>query len=267
MQLTDATKLNALLESARSKIAILLPQNPSYDAVASALALKLSLEAANRQVVVACSNPMTVEFHRLVGVDTVSGNFGSKNLVITFPGQTEAVDKVSYNIENGVLQLVITPKTDQILDHKKLQFVSGGASADLVFLVGVRSLSELGQMYTDAQDFLTKVPTYTIAGPLFSQEVTQLIASLQLPLSSDAASNLLSGLERATQNFQAGNVNADTFETAATLMRKGARRQSNLAQASHFPDGTVPIGEQPRPQAPTDDWYEPKIYSNDTSLS
>jgi hypothetical protein len=264
MQHPDTTKLNSFLESARH-IAVLLPKNPTYDMVAAALSLKLGLEAAGRTVTVACSEPMTVEFHRLVGVDKVSSTFGSRNMVITFPGQTENVDKVSYNIENGVLQLVITPKPETPgLDHHKLHFVSGGATADAVFFIGVKDLSDLGQMYVDAKDFLSQASAYYIDGPLFSQEVTQIVNSLNLPLSSDMASNLLSGIETATNNFQLPNVGPETFEAAAVLMRKGARRQSNLAQATEYPAGSIPTANQPQP---ADDWYEPKVYSDGARLT
>ncbi len=257
MQHPDTTKLQTLLAPA-AQVAILLPQNPSYDAVAAALAWKLALDQAGKKTVVACPDPVTVEFHRLVGADTVIANFGSRNLVITFPGQTEMVDKVSYNIENGVLQLVITPKAEAGgLDHRKLHFVSSGAQAEAVILIGVRDMADLGQIYVDAKDFLAKVPQYSLVDTLLSQATAQLLASLRLPLNPDVASNLLSGLERATSNFSSANTTADTFEIAAQLLRHGARRQSDLAAAGDFPSGAIPT-------TPPPDWTEPKIYRGTT---
>ncbi len=240
----DSTLFQSLLDSAR-QIAISLPKNPKFDAVAAALALKLSLDQSGKPASVVCPDPMTVEFHRLVGADVVATGVGSKNLVITFPGQTENVDKVSYNIENGILQLVITPKTGTTgLDPKKLQFTAGGAGADLAILIG-------GADFPDAKQF-------RLDGDNLSEAVTLLLTELRLPINPDAASNLLQGLEVASNNFTSISVTADTFEAAANLLRHGARRASNLATAEEFPAGSIPA-EAP-PADPEPDWYEPKIY-------
>ncbi len=148
----DTSYLGTLMEPARH-VSILLPQNPSFDAVAAALGLKLSLESSGKLVQVACPDPMVVEFNRLVGVDSITTTFGTRNLVISFPDQTEAVDKVSYNLENGELQLVITPKPEAPeLDHRRLKFISGAGKTDLIVLVAVDQITDLGSIYQDAKD-------------------------------------------------------------------------------------------------------------------
>ena len=136
MALVDTNQFKGLLDSAHS-VAILLPKNPSYDSVAAALSLKLSLDQFGKPASVSCSDPITVEFHRLVGADTITSNFGSRNLIITFPGQTEIVDKISYHLDDrGELNLVVTPKPNTPgIDHRKLNFISGGAQADLIILL------------------------------------------------------------------------------------------------------------------------------------
>ena len=266
----DANQLAKVLERTDLQMAILLPQNPTFDAVAAALGLRLSVEKSSRKASVTCSDPMTVEFHRLVGANSVSTNFGSRNLVISFPGQTEAVDKVSYNVEGGELQLVVTPKVGAILDHTKLKFVPGSMTADVVVLVGVRDVADLGKIYADAKNVIDAADQFWLDGQILSQTVTQLIQQLRLPLDADAASNLLAGLQQATNHYQSPLVSADTFEVAAWLMRQGASRQE-VATSSQFPIGSIP-SSTPTPitpvvdQAPEPDWYEPKIYRG-TSVS
>lgn len=263
MAQSDFSDLKGQLDSAR-QVAILLPKNPSSDSVAASLALKLCLEPSGKSVSVACPDPITVEFHRLVGADAIINNFGSRNLVITFPDQTEAVDKVSYNVENNVLQLVITPKANTPgLDYRRLKFVSGGAQADLIILMGVGDLTNLGQIYLDAKDSLAQTKQYSISDAPYSQTVARLINSLALPLSADAANNLFMGLQSATDNFQSSSVTADTFETAAFLMRKGAAHQQT-ATVSDFPTGSIPTTTPPITQ-PEPDWYEPKIFKGTTT--
>jgi hypothetical protein len=119
------SNLKSLLDSARS-VALLLPPTPSFDVVAASLGLKLSLEQAGKVVTLASLEPLTVEFNRLVGVNTVTQTFGKRDLVISFPGQTDLVDKVSYNVDHGELQLVVTPKAGTPgLDPSKLRFIAG----------------------------------------------------------------------------------------------------------------------------------------------
>ncbi len=241
----DTNQFKGLLDSAHS-VVILLPKNPELDAVAAALSLKLSLDQFGKSASVSCADPMTVEFHRLVGADTVISNFGSRNLVITFPGQTEIVDKVSYHLDDrGELNLVITPKPNTPgIDHRKLNFISGGAQADLIILVAG---AETPEVFAQTKQFF-------ISG---SEEVARLLETLKLPVSNDAASNLLAGIEKSTSNFTA-NVTADTFEIAAALMRHGARRHD-----VYTPPVSTMNSEPTNPE-PSPDWYSPKVFSGTT---
>jgi len=263
----NANQLAKALERPDLQLAILLPQNPSFDMVAAATGLRLSLEKAGRKASVASSDPMTVEFHRLVGANSISTDFGSRNLVISFPGQTEAVDKVSYNVEAGELQLVVTPKVGAILDHTKLKFVPGSMAADVVVLVGVRDVADLGKIYTDAKDIIDTSDQFWLDEQIFSQTTAQLIQQLHLPLDADAASNLLAGLQQATNHYQSPEVSADTFEVTAWLMRQGASRQE-VADSAQYPAGSIPTATATPvdDQIPEPDWYEPKIYRG-TSVS
>jgi hypothetical protein len=303
----DTSYLRTLLEPAR-QVSIFISQKPYFDTVASALGLKVALEASGKTARVICPDPMLVEFNRLVGVESVSSVFGSRNLIISFPEQTEHVDKVSYNLENGELQLVISPKPEAPdLDHHKLKIVSGMSKTDLIILMNVNQLADLGKIYDDARDHFQSTtlisvshhPTqenYTLhqfhdrEASSLSEVVTHLIDSLGLSLNNDAASNLLVGLEKSTDNFQAPAVSTSTFEAAVILMRHGAKRHQEIS-AADFPVGSIPVSPPdnlPTPpkssatsgfgtdsdQSQSDqkktksaekksapaEWYEPKIY-------
>ncbi|HJZ05245.1 hypothetical protein A2634_00550 [Candidatus Amesbacteria bacterium RIFCSPHIGHO2_01_FULL_48_32] len=284
----DTTQLKSLLTSSQS-LAFLLPQNPSLDAVATALALKLICDEVGKSTHVGCPDPMTVEFNRLVGVDSVSTHFGGRNLIISFPEQTEHVDKISYHIESGELRLVVSPKPDApLIDHQKLKYIPA-SQADTIFLVGVDRLSDLGQIYENSRDLLqshrqlvsltTRPPAenytphqfYDPTATSLIEVTTYIIESLSLPFSADAATNLFIGLEGATQNFTHPAISAGTFETAARLMKSGARRQAPIS-AADFPAGSIPtspgtaeaVAEFKDTPGPTTtapaDWYAPKIY-------
>lgn len=256
MSRPDASSLRTLLDTARH-VSILLPQKPDFDTVAAALGLKVSLESTGKNTKVVCAAPMLVEFNRLVGVESVVDTFGSRNLIISFPGQTEHVDKVSYNLEKGELQLVITPKSDSPdLEHGKLRFISGSGKTDLIILIGISEFPELGPVYSQAKEYLSSTTVVSIShktpkenltlhqlhdyeASSLSELVTHIIESSNMNLSEDAASNLLIGIEKATRNFQHPSVTLTTFEAAVVLMRKGAKRHIELS-ASDFPPGAIP---------------------------
>jgi len=247
MAQSDINVLKSLLDSARS-VALLLSPNPSLDAVAASLGLKLSLEQSGKTVTLASVEPLTVEFNRLVDVNTVTQTFGKRDLVISFPGQTELVDKVSYNVDHGELQLVVTPKAGTPgLDPSKLKFVAGGPQVDTVVFVN-SSIND----WNEAREFLQSAKQFNMDDANLSQAVTMIITAMNLPFNADIASNLIAGLEKASNMYQ--SATAETFEVAATLMRHGGHRQDVYAPAE------VVLGTVPAAPKPQEDWYEPKVY-------
>ncbi len=286
MSTLDTSLIQPVLNSSQT-FTILIPKNPLYDHVASGLALKLSLETAGKRVTVACPDPMTVEFNRLVGVDAITSNLGGRNLLITFGSQTDVVDKISYHVENGDLRLVITPKEGAPnVDHSQLQFVPGTAKPEVLILVGALDLTDFGHIYTNTKEHFQASnvialshtpPTNQFAHYHFSDAgvsslcelTTHFLNTLTLTVSDDAATNLLSGIEITTADFKSPAVSAGTFEAAASLLKKGARRH-NPIKPSDFPAGAIPQGDSTPGTAervqeiksPPADWVGPKIYNN-----
>lgn len=306
----NVSVLRPLLDSAHH-ITILLPKQAGFDLVSASLGLKISLESSGKQTRVVCPDPITVEFNRLVGVDEIVNSIGSRNLIISFPGQTQYVDKVSYNLEKGDLQLVISPKFDSPeLDHNQLKFISGVQRTDLIITMGVLKLTDLGPVFDQIKDQLSNTTVVSLshtASPdkfstheihdyetsSLSELTTHVIEILSLNLEQDAASNLLAGIEKATDNFRHPAVSVKTFEAATILMRKGAKRHFEIS-ASQFPAGSIPVSQdkpvqqgtssdpgltyptsqsgygtdgtadvvptKPNHQKPPADWYEPKIF-------
>lgn len=118
-------------------VLILLPQNPSLDAAAAALALYLSVSKVQKTVNIACANPLTVAFNRLYAVNKVKQEIGNKNLLISFDCPEESLEKVSYNIENNTFNLVVEKKSGYpALQTKDLKYNYTGVSADIVFILG-----------------------------------------------------------------------------------------------------------------------------------
>jgi len=104
------SELQNLIEQAAA-VQIVLAANPRFDSVAAALAFKLALQKRGKPVNVIAASAMTVEFNRLVGVETIGQkNESGSNLVISLNYPLDQIEKVSYNDEGGHLNLVVEPK-------------------------------------------------------------------------------------------------------------------------------------------------------------
>ncbi|MFC1625846.1 bifunctional oligoribonuclease/PAP phosphatase NrnA [Patescibacteria group bacterium] len=274
---------SSLIGSA-SSILIMLPTKPYFDQVSAALGLYLSLRS-QKEVNIFCPSQMTVGFNRLVGVDQITSELGSKNLEIRFADYDAAnIEKVSYDIENGEFKLKIVPKTG-FSSPKKDQVITNysGVSADLVILVGGASEShfptlnsqdlakgKVAHIGTQAISVEQERPIMSFARPASSTSeiVSGLIKDSGLLMDADIATDLLAGIEEASGHFESSETTAETFDSLAYLLRSGGRRsQTQKLSPSAFPQGSVPqkpfMVKEQKPKgtakAPKD-WLEPKIF-------
>jgi len=226
-------------------VLILLPQNPSLDTVAAGLALHLSLTKKQLMVTIGCDTPMTVNFNRLFGVDKIKQRIGNQNLVISFIYPEDSLEKVSYDKDpqNQKFHLTIEPKAGkQPLDSNQVEYSYTGSNADLIFIIGARSLEDLGHLYQQEKTLLNNqkktivnlstldknaqfgtVNLYDPTASGCSEIAFSVLKALSLPLEQDIATNLLAGIEKSTNNFATAK-SADTFAVTAELIRLGAKK-------------------------------------------
>lgn len=270
----DLTPLATAAQEAKSILICIHPQS-TYDAVAAALAWKITWEQAEKSVTVLCSAPMRAEYERLFELGSVVSEAGNRDLVMSFPYDDTIVDKVSYNVneDTNQFELIISPKTGFMpLSPKQIQFRQAGVAADLVVMFGFHAVQELGELYekekyTFDQAFSvavtqSKVPTFakfhiTLQNEQlsYSEWTYYVLRQLQIGnLTEQAASNLLQGIEYATDRLMAVQ-NARTFETVAQLLRGRARR---MPDNPAFAALATPIEE------PTAQWEPVEEYSQQT---
>lgn len=291
----QTSQLQSALTTAQS-VFIALPGKPRLDQVAAGLGLYLSLTKARKNVEIGSPSKMTVEFSSLVGVDKIKDSFqgGKDSLVISFDYVEDAIEKVSYNIEGGKFNLVVKPKAGHPpLDAEKVNYTYIGGKVDLIIVIGAKALSQLGKIYHDNQnafkesqivnlDIDTRNQRYgqinlvNPAAASLSEEVAGLVAQLRLPTDNDIGTNLLQGIERATNRFTSPKVGSNTFEAAAFCLKIGARK-GPAKPPTKKPRGRPPLKPMPskvsaqKPplepeegeEEPKPDWLEPKIYKSE----
>ncbi len=259
------SSFKSLIEQSKS-ILILLPTKPYFDQVASGLALYLALREV-KEVQVYSPSPMTVEFNRLIGVNKVSLEMGNKNLIIRFIDyKASDIERVSYDIENGQFRLTVIPKpkvSPPLKDQVELAY--SGVTSDTVIMIGganethfpalsSKDLSGSNIVHIGTRDISLASNKSYVSFSRPASSVSEIIASLikesGLKLDEDVATNLLMGLEQASNNFTDSAVSADTFSVVSELMRAGGKRASlqSAAKPTDFPPGAIP-GQMLKPQS------------------
>ncbi len=236
--MNDLANIKSSLDKAHN-ILILTANKPPFDAVASALALYLTLKKAGKSVTIAANSEPLVRDSHLVGVDQIKTEIGNANLVISFPYKEEQVNKVVSDIQDDTFNLIIEPKPGhEPIKIEDLKFSYRGAKADLIIVVGAKTLEAVGDILLKEEELLAQTPIlnlnnqpssfgkFNLVDPSasLSEIVTALLQELGFVLDKDTAQNLLLGIEKATNHLQSDNLTADTFEALAVLYRAGARR-------------------------------------------
>lgn len=263
---------------------IIIPPNSSVDTIASATSLYLSLTKIGKTVSLVCSSPIKAQ---LTGADKFQNSFTTSgdNLVVSFPYTDGAIDKVDYNIKDSAFNLIISPRQGfPKLNPNQVKFKYAGGTIDFIIVIDTPSLNALGQIYTDNQTmfqgreiinidrhltngFFGSVNFVNKSASSISELILKIIQSFNAQIDKDIASNLYSGLLAATNNFTSYSVNAETFETASTLLKLGAiKKPMNFVRPPSFSQKSIGTVEQ-EPTMKVDiqqnqDWLKPKIFKN-----
>jgi len=274
------SEINTALASAR-KIGILLPDNPEYDLVAASLALFLSLEKAGKNLSIASSLPMRVEFSHLVGLDKISNELSDQgNFTISVDYPLNNLEKVTLPDNSEKVNLVFRLKKGAPpISADKINFVQEGQLVDLFFLIGGKDFSSFEKLisFEEIQNYQTisihrnqktslgKTQINDPSASSYSEIITAILVSLSLPSDQDIAQNLFLGLSKATSNFASQVVSADTFEAAALCLRAGAKIEVPKTTTMVSLPKEPKIDTESKPLPPSPDWLQPKIYRG-TSL-
>lgn len=250
---------------------IVLPTKPTPDAIAAGTALYMALTKMGKNITLVASS---VPESDLVGVDKIKTelNTGGDNLVISFPYEEGAIDKVDYNIKNERFNLVIIPREGHSkLEPKDVQFTYTGGKIEFIVTIDTPNLNAIGELYQKNQrefegqtiinidrhlinnsygmiNYVAKTSSST------SELVLKVIEGIKAQLDRDIATNLYAGIVASTNNFTAYSVNADTFEAVATLLRAGAVKKPVMPVQNQFgrPQQPMPMnsGMGHRPSFP-----------------
>jgi hypothetical protein len=243
----DIQRLKDIFDK-QGTFSVVVGQSYTVDEMGSALSIYLTLKSLGKDVSVISGKQPLVEVSNLIGIDSVKPNFesASGDLIVSFPYQQDEIGKVSYTLEEGLLNIIVKPK-DQPLSfgEKDVIFKRSGSNPEVIICVGVKRISEL-QPFFDVQSLKdTTIVNIDRTGnnegfgdvvivgqgaSSVSEQVANLMLSMGYPFDADVSQNLISGIVASTGNFQSPRTSSLAFEMAGILLRNGAKREAIRAQ-------------------------------------
>lgn len=233
---------------------IMVGESYGTDEMGAALSIYLTLKSLGKDVSIVATKAPTVEVSSLIGIDQVKERFTSQSgdLVVSFPYREDEIGKVSYTLENGLLNIIVKPKEGGLsFGEKDVLFKRTGDTPTVLFTIGVKRLSEVSRVLRieDLKD--TTIVNIDRPGnnegfgdvvmisqntSSVSEQVANMLLSQGFPIDSDISQNLMSGIISATGNFQSPRTSSIAFEMAGLLMRNGARREMQRQERTDFRD-------------------------------
>lgn len=226
-----------------NKILIILPQNVLADCLSSALGLRLFLNKLHKDVLVATAGQSPENLKFLPGVDALKNQINArKSLVVTVDTTAKKLEEISYQTQEDKARIYLKSK-DEEFTPQDLSFSTEKFPVDLIFVLGAKSLEDLGKLYEDNIDLFFETPKINIDNhpdnEYFGQlnfvditvsSVAEILTEVlqkyeQQLLDQDIATCLLLGIISSTRSFQHVQTTPKAFLKASELVALGARQQ------------------------------------------
>lgn len=252
MELTPLQQAVELLNRSRN-ILICLPVRPSSDAIAGGLGLFLTLERLGKKSRIVCSQFELPSNHSFLpkseAIERELKNL--RQFVISLDVSKVAVEELSYIIENGKLNVFITPK-DGFYEAHDVTTSAGNFAFDCVVVLDAADLELLGELVTSNAEFFYRTPVLNVdhraknthfgsvnlvdlTATSTSEIIFELVKALGFnALDEQIATTLLTGIISKTKSFQTPSVTPRSLAIASHLIASGARREEiidNLYQS------------------------------------
>ncbi len=243
MTLEPREQFKNFLEKSK-EILILIPENPSGDAIGSAWALYFFLEKKGVRPTIAFSNHLFQKYDFLPKPERILNEIsGARDFVLSFNTTYNKITGIKTEEGDGKYNIYLTPEKGAI-DPRDFSFILAKFKYDLIVVIDSPDLEKLGRLYDKNPDLFFEVPIVNIDhrsdndnfGQINLVDITASSCSEILSATLDSidygavdkivADCLLTGLISATDSFQKKNTTPKALLAAATLMDKGADQQS-----------------------------------------
>lgn len=242
MELALTTQAVTLLKTSNTPV-IIIPKNPTTDALAAAVALLVLLERGGKSAqVVSPEFTMPPGHGFLPKSDAVRHNLSSlQNFIINVDLTKTKLDSLSYDIRDNQLHIYLAPKNG-FFDPANVKTSTGEFAHDLIITLDLPDLERLGPLYKDNTEFFYRTPILNIdhhaANSRFgqvnfvdltdssvSEGVFEIVTAMDATLIDEqVATSLLAGIISKTKVFQSNTVTPRSLAVASHLVAAGGRR-------------------------------------------
>lgn len=242
MSLEPIEQFKSFLEKSKD-VLILIPENPSGDAVGSAWALYFFLEKKGAVPTIAFSNNLSPKYSFLPKPERILMEIsGARDFILQFDTTENKIANVRSEEKDNKLNIFITPQRGTI-NPKDFSFVLAKFKYDLIIVIDSPDLERLGKIYEKNPDLFFEVPVVNIDHrsdnenfgqinlvDVLSSSCSEILSNVletadYSAIDKTVADCLLAGIISATDSFQKKNTTPKALLAAATLMDKGADQQ------------------------------------------
>jgi len=243
MTLEPKEQFKQFLEKSK-EVLILIPENPSGDAVGSAWALYFFLKKRGAESAIAFSDNLSPKYSFLPRPEKILTEIsGARPFILSFDTTRNKIIDLKAEQSENKYNIYIVPEKGSI-DPRDFSFILAKFQYDLIVVLDCPDLEKLGKLYEANPDLFFEVPVVNIDwrsnnenfGQINLVDVTASSASEILSdffnyidpasVSKDLAECLLTGIISATDSFQKKNTTPKALSRAAELMEKGADQQA-----------------------------------------
>ena len=241
----DLTPKQQTSESIRQAETILITtgQHPSVDQVTAVLSLAAVLRKFGKKISVVISDPLPAQVGFLDSSMVSQSLSGLRDFIIKLDLAKTEVDKLRYEVEEGKLNVYITPFQGGFAE-RDVSFGYGDYHFDLAIVLGVPTHARIDRVYADNQSLFNTIPVLNLdyhrsnenfgavnliesTASSLCEILVALSESLQTGLiDADIATIMLTGLISSTDRFTASHTTSKSLTVGAQLMAAGARQQA-----------------------------------------
>jgi nanoRNase/pAp phosphatase (c-di-AMP/oligoRNAs hydrolase) len=241
-----------------SNILIVLPNNPTTDAIAASLALFLALEKLKKKSKIVCNKFSLPASHTFLpkSSEIISDLTTLRKFVITLDTSKTKVEELSYDFDKDKqrLNVYITPKNG-FFEGRDITTSAGMYEYDLIYVLDAVDLDSLSKLFENNAEFFYHTPVVNIdhnpsneyfgqinlvdlTATSSSEIVFELVKQMgENILDEHMATNLLTGIISKTKSFRTPSVTPKSLAVASLLIASGARREdiiTNLFQTKNI---------------------------------
>jgi nanoRNase/pAp phosphatase (c-di-AMP/oligoRNAs hydrolase) len=217
------------------------------DSVAGSLALRSFLKKMEKDAVLLIPGSVSDRFRFLPQVDAIEHRIDlTKSFVIDLSTKKSSLAELSYKKEVGRLSIYLKPSSGEFTSSD-VTFRTSNLPYDLVILVGISSLEQLGEFYSKYTELFFDVPMINLdfrasnenygqynlvnlSATSVSEIVLDLINKFEASLIDESiATQLLTGIIAETNSFQHIRTTPQTFLKASQLVNLGAKQQEIIS--------------------------------------